>query len=184
MSAFAKWTCFSVDIEANGPIPGDFSMIEIGAVKIERGLEKTFYTNVHPLNTNVDLSALESIGKTFMETMEFETPPVMAMENFAEWIKENTEPDTRPMLLSDNNGFDWSFINWYFIHFLGVGRNPFGYTSRNISDIYRGLVKNVKKSFKKLRDTSHTHNPVDDAMGNAEAVIKMVDNYNLTGLKI
>jgi hypothetical protein len=37
------------------------------------------------------------------------------------------------------------------------------------------------KSFKHLRKTEHTHNPVDDARGNAEALLLLKDKL---GLKI
>ncbi len=36
---------FMVDIESDGPIPGDFSMICFGAVLVNEGLETTFYGN-------------------------------------------------------------------------------------------------------------------------------------------
>ena len=36
---------FMVDIEADGPIPGDYSVISFGTVVIEPGLERTFYGN-------------------------------------------------------------------------------------------------------------------------------------------
>jgi hypothetical protein len=35
------------------------------------------------------------------------------------------------------------------------------------------MEKTVFKNFKHLRKTAHTHNPVDDAIGNAEALIAM-----------
>jgi hypothetical protein len=31
-----------VDIEADGPIPGDYSMVSFGAVVVEPGLERSF----------------------------------------------------------------------------------------------------------------------------------------------
>jgi hypothetical protein len=37
-----------------------------------------------------------------------------------------------------------------------------------------------RASWKKYRKTSHTHNPVDDAMGNAEAILE----FQKMGLKI
>jgi len=33
----------SVDIEADGPIPGDYSMISFGAVIVNENLDKSFY---------------------------------------------------------------------------------------------------------------------------------------------
>ena len=84
----------------------------------------------------------------------------------------------KPHFISDNNGYDWSFINWYFHHFLKG--NPFGFSSQNLNSLWKGLSKDTYGSFKHLRKTKHTHNPVDDAMGNAEALIAMRD----MGLKI
>jgi hypothetical protein len=34
-------------------------------------------------------------------------------------------------------------------------------------------------NFKHLRVTQHTHHPVDDAMGNAEAMLTMIRKFNL-----
>ena len=83
------------------------------------------------------------------------------------------------MFVSDNNGFDWQFINWYFHHFLGD--NPFGFSSTNLGSLYKGLAKDTFVNFKHLRKTKHTHHPVDDAMGNAEALLAMKEQM---GLKI
>ena len=49
--------------------------------------------------------------------------------------------------------------------------NPFGHSGRRISDFYAGLTGKLTntQAWKRLRITPHTHNPVDDAMGNVEA---------------
>ncbi len=73
--------------------------------------------------------------------------------------------------LLSNNGFNWQFINWYFHHF--IGENPFGFSSTNLGSLYSGMQKDTFFSFKHLRKTKHTHNPVDDARGNAEALLQM-----------
>ena len=99
------------------------------------------------------------------------------MTEFKQWISNNSEG--RPLFYSDNNRLDWQFINWYFIHFLG--ENPFGYSSTNIGSLYKGLVKDVFQNFKHLRNTKHTHHPVDDALGNARALLAM---KNKMGLKV
>jgi hypothetical protein len=39
--------------------------------------------------------------------------------------------------------------------------------------LYKGLVKDSFDNFKHLRVTAHTHHPVDDAKGNAEALLEM-----------
>ena len=77
--------------------------------------------------------------------------------------------------ISDNNGYDWQFINWYFHHF--TGENPFGFSSMNLGSFYKGLVGDTSKTFKHLRKTEHTHDPVDDALGNAEAFLAVIEQF-------
>ncbi len=119
--------------------------------------------------------ALAISGFTREETLGFDEPGTV-MESFGRWLRENTKGCA--FFVSDNNGFDWQFINWYFWHF--TGGNPFGHSSTNLGSLYKGTVKDVFQNFKHLRKTSHTHNPVDDAMGNAEALLEM----KRLGLKI
>ena len=107
-------------------------------------------------------------GHSREETMAFDDPK-QVMQDFAVWVKERSK--RRPLFISDNNGFDWQFINWYFWHF--TDGNPFGHTSTNLGSLYKGLVQDTFQNFKHLRKTAHTHHPVDDAKGNAEALLEM-----------
>jgi len=163
-----------VDIEADGPIPADFSMISFGAVIVDKTLEKSFYGELKPISENWEPSALKISGFTREQTLTFDEPQTV-MQDFKKWIDQNS--DGRPLFYSDNNGFDWMFMHWYFIHFLG--ESPFGYSSTNIGSLYKGLVKDVFKNFKHLRKTNHSHHPVDDAKGNAEALLTMATEMEL-----
>jgi hypothetical protein len=49
----------------------------------------------------------------------------------------------------------------------------------NLGSLYKGLVRDTSKNFKHLRKTKHTHNPVDDAMGNAEALLELAREFGL-----
>ena len=91
------------------------------------------------------------------------------MEGFRAWIVKNCKD--RPVFISGNKGFGWMFICWCFHHF--TCGNPFGFSSQNLGSLYKGIVKDTFKNFKHLRKTKHTHNPVDDAIGNAEALLFM-----------
>ncbi len=165
-----------VDIESDGPIPGDYSMISFGAVLMDEKLDRTFYGQLKPISEQYIDEALQVSGFSREETMVFDDPKTV-MLNFEEWIKENSKG--RPFFISDNNGFDWMFVCWYFHHF--IGRNPFGHSSQNLGSLYKGLVSDTFQNFKHLRKTKHTHHPVDDARGNAEALITMKKEM---GLKI
>lgn len=163
-----------VDIESDGHIPGDFSMISFGAVIVKESLDITFYGKLKPISENWIPEALAVSGYTREETLEFDEPKEV-MENFAKWITENTKG--QPVFISDNNGFDWMFICWYFHHF--IGRNPFGHSSQNLGSLYKGLTKDTFVNFKHFRKTKHTHHPVDDAKGNAEALLTMKNEMDL-----
>lgn len=74
------------------------------------------------------------------------------------------------------------WIDSLFLAMVLIGRNPFGYSGRRIGDIYSGIQKDmyVANDWKKFRRTSHSHNPVDDAKGNAEALL----HFKNLGLKL
>lgn len=165
-----------VDVESDGPIPGDYSMISFGAVLVNEQLDQTFYGKLKPVSEYFIPEALAVSGHSREETLTFGDPETV-MRNFARWIK-NTCAD-RPIFISDNNGFDWMFICWYFHHF--TGSNPFGFSSQNLGSLYKGMEKDMFKTFKHLRKTKHTHHPADDAKGNAEALLTMKKEL---GLKI
>jgi hypothetical protein len=165
-----------VDIEADGPIPGEFSMVSLGAIVVEPSLQRTFYGQLKPISERWIPEALAVSGYSREETLAFDDPATV-MEGFARWIGESS--DGRPLFISDNNGFDWQFVNYYFHRFFGS--NPFGHSSLNLGSLYKGLARDMFASFKHLRTTTHTHHPVDDARGNAEALLRLRDEY---GLKI
>jgi hypothetical protein len=163
-----------VDVESDSPIPGDYSMVCFGAVLVDNNLDKTFYGKTKPISDKWIPEALNISGFTREDTLLFDDPQAV-MTQFAEWIKSNSKGS--PVFISDNNGYDWQFINWYFHHF--TGNNPFGFSSQNLGSLYKGMVKDMSKNFKFLRKTRHTHNPVDDAVGNAEALLAMRNQYKL-----
>ena len=163
-----------VDIEADGPIPGDYSMVSFGAVIVEPDLKRTFSGQLKPISERWIPQALAVSGHSREETLTFEEPAVV-MQRFADWLKR--EVKGRSHFIADNNGFDWSFINWYFHHFLDD--NPFGYSSTNLGSLYKGVVRDMFQNFKHLRKTAHDHHPVNDAKGNAEALLTFARQYGL-----
>ncbi len=165
-----------VDVEADGPIPGDYSMVSLGAVIVEPGLARTFYATFRPVTEKFVPESLKVCGFTREQTLAFDDPAA-SIAKFRDWVAAHGKG--RIQFVSDNNGFDWQFVNWYFHHFLGA--NPFGYSSTNLGSLYKGLTKDVFVNFKHLRKTAHTHHPVDDAKGNAEALLAMKETL---GLKI
>jgi len=166
---------FVVDVESDGGLLGLNSMVCFGVVKLTEELDTTFYGKTKPISDSYEPQALAVSGFSREEHEGFDEPQIV-MADFADWLRENSKG--RPILISDNNGYDASWINWYFLTY--YGKNPFGWSSRRIGDLYCGMKMDTWAGWKKLRVTKHTHNPVDDAMGNAEALLKMKE----MGLKI
>ena len=149
-----------VDCEATGRCPSMGKLTEFGAVAYP---SKAMFHGVlkerTPSNTQVKLEKIIYEREVF--------------EKFEKWLLKITK-GARPVFVSDNPAFDWQWINDGFWRTLG--RNPFGYSARRISDFYAGLVGDFMdtQSWKKLRITPHDHNPVNDAMGNLEAFERML----------
>jgi DNA polymerase III epsilon subunit-like protein len=166
---------FVTDVESDGQIIGRHSIVCFGVVKLIPELNTNFYGQMKPISDQWIPEALAVSGFSREEHNTFPEPEYV-MKSFYKWIEKNSVG--RPILISDNNGYDASWINYYF--YIYCGKNPFGWSSRRIGDLYCGMMKDTWASWKKLRVTKHTHNPVDDAMGNAEALLKMKE----MGLKI
>jgi len=142
-------------------------MVCFGAVLFDDRLDQSFYGKTRPISDRFVREALAVSGFSREQHLAFDDPKEV-MEKFAAWLALHTKG--RPVFVSDNVAFDWQFLNYYFHRF--VGNNPFGFSGRRIGDLYAGLVKDASKAteWKKYRVTAHTHNPVDDARGNAEAL--------------
>lgn len=162
---------FVVDVESDGPIPSpvDFSMVCFGAILVDGPLDKTFYGQVKPISDKWIPEALAISGFTREQHLTFDDPKEV-FQRFADWIAK-VNKNGKPTLITDNPAFDFAFINYYFQHFLG--HNPFGFSARRIGDIYAGMVGDLSAKWKHLRDTVHDHNPVNDARGNAEVLLKL-----------
>lgn len=157
-----------VDVESDGPIIGEHSMVCFGAVLVDKDhkLDTTFYGQLKPISDEYMPDALAVSGFTREEHLKFPEPS-LTMQDFHAWVIDVSKGS--PILISDNNGYDSSWINWYFHTFRGT--NPFGWSSRRIGDMFAGFMNDPYYKWKKHRRTKHTHNPVDDAKGNAEALI-------------
>ena len=160
-------TYIMVDIEANGPIPGDYSMTSLGAVIVDDSLDKTFKINIKPISEKFDPDRLKFVdGKGALDAKE-------GMQKFKEWILDNSSGT--PVFISDNNGFDWMFVCWYFWHFLE--ESPLGYNSQNLSSLNKGLNKNLSAKIDSLRGKDLTHDALEDAKDNAKVFLELKNKH-------
>lgn len=131
----------SVDVEADGPIPGPFSMLSFGfAVSgfYERGSfraavtgESTFYRELRPISDDFVPEALNVAGLDREALKREGATPEEAMQEAIEWIEEVCAGHYRPIFVAYPLGFDWLFCYWYFMRF--VGKSPFGFSGDSTS---------------------------------------------------
>jgi hypothetical protein len=174
----------SVDVEADGPIPGEFSMLSFGLClasrydgtafePIEPGPATTFYAELKPISDRYTQEALDVHGLDRDALAVSGQEPEAAMRAAAEWIAARAK-GARPVLVAYPLAFDWMFLHWYFVRF--AGESPFGHsTCLDIRSIYlaRALTPFDRASQPAmppalLPSRPHTHNAADDAQEQAE----------------
>jgi DNA polymerase III epsilon subunit-like protein len=171
----------SIDVEADGPIPGDYSMSSIGAVVCEPALDRTFYRELKPISELFVHEAAAVSGLDRAKLAADGADPHQAMREFEWWLQEQTGGRRRPVAVMFNATFDWQFVNWYFLHFLG--KNPFGISALDIKALYMGALgvprwrdtskRTMDKAF--LSNKRHSHNALEDAVEQAEVFLKVYE---------
>ncbi|UVK48893.1 3'-5' exonuclease (plasmid) [Mesorhizobium sp. AR07] len=127
----------SVDVETAGPIPGEFSLLSIGACEVFAPTN-TFACELKPINRNADPKALEVSGLSLDELARAGLDPSEAMRRFTDWLAMAGGVDGSVVFVGFNAPFDWSFVNYYFHRF--GGGNPFGFTALDIKAMYMGAT--------------------------------------------
>lgn len=156
-----------VDCEAYGGSPRTGQLTEFGAVAYPK--LDTFHGIIIPnVPPEPGHEAVPDRRRVTMNEEQIERASEAAFKDFYRWLGDVSGHE-RPVFVSDNVAFDWQWINDGFWRHLDG--NPMGHSGRRISDFYAGLTgewRNTQR-WKKLRITPHDHNPVHDALGNAEA---------------
>lgn len=174
---------FSADVETDGPIPGPFSMLSFALVPAGRfdgqtferatGKGDAFYAKLRPISDRYDPEALAVNGLDRDALIEGGLEPTDAMAQAMEWIDEHAGKQ-HPVLVAYPLSFDWLWLYWYFMRFLG--ESPFRHS--HSFDIKTAVAVKCeipvagagRKSLPgHLRArTPHTHHAVDDAIAQAE----------------
>lgn len=162
---------YSLDVEADGPCAGLYSMLSFGLVPLAAP-ERGFYTTLAPISDRYVPESLAVTGWTREDTLAF-PPAQQAMAAMAAWL-ENEPGEGRKIIWADNPAFDWQFFNYYCHAYLGD--NPFGRSARRIGDYAAGQAHDPRatQAWKKMRTEAHTHNALDDARGNAGALVALL----------
>ena len=166
----------SVDIEADGPIPGDYSMLSLGAAAFRPDScdpVAKFKVNLEPLADAKQAPDTMAWWKNHPEAWEAavsdQVAPKLAMQMFRDWLKGLPG---KPVFVGFPVTFDFLFVYWYYVHFVGFPA-PFGFQGLDIKTLamdklglpFRQTAKKrmPKHWFKGC--PKHTHDSLEDAIG-------------------
>lgn len=80
-------TYFSVDIEASGPIPGEYSMLSLGACRLD-DFDRTFYAELKPVSGLFVPEALKVSGLDLGLLSREGEDATKVMQSFQSWVTE------------------------------------------------------------------------------------------------
>lgn len=180
----------SIDVETNGPIPGKYSMLSLGAAAylLDKTLVDTFSINFKTLPNAIEhpetMAWWLNREKTYNLTRVDQVEPKEAMSNFLEWIEDTTlveDKKYKPVCVCYPSGFDFTFIYWYFSNFLD--ECPFGFSALDLKSYACAVMGTPFKRTTKSRmpkhwfdKFEHTHIAVDDAIEQGALAINMIRN--------
>jgi hypothetical protein len=178
---------FSADVETDGPIPGEFSMLSFALVYAGRfdgvkfarppNYTTTFEATLRPISRRFEQEALDVNGLDRQRLEHEGGDPTGTMAKASEWIRQQADGGT-PVLVAFPLSFDWSWLYWYFVRF--AGKSPFNHSRcfdlktaiavrgrRTVSDSGHDRLPKALQSTRR-----HTHRALDDAMEQADILAK------------
>jgi len=175
----------SVDVEADGPIPAQNSMLSFGAVAYwpSGRVLGTFTRNLQPLPGAVQdadtMAWWANQGDAYAKATANPADPAVAMPEFAQWLDDLAiSHGAKPVMVGYPILYDGMWLHWYLMRF--VKRSPFSHSGIDIKTLgmlalntsYRSVGKrNLKKLFPS--NLPHTHVALDDATEQGELFLKM-----------
>ena len=173
---------FSVDVEADGPIPGPYSMLSVGVAVAGRHdgrfhacdpTERTFYRELRPISADFVPEALAVSGLDRDALTRDGTDPATAMAELSAWVRSTAGPG-KPVVSAYPASYDWMFLYWYLIRF--TGHSVFGHSGCfDVKTAYAvkagvplGSAVKGRMPRSLLSTRRHTHNALDDAVEQAE----------------
>jgi DNA polymerase III epsilon subunit-like protein len=159
----------ATDIEADGPIPGPYSMLSLGMAVVGHP-ELSHYVELKPISDAFVPEALAVSGLDRERLMRDAPTPEAAMQGVAEWL-ESLASLGEPIFVAAPAVFDGMFVHWYFVKF--AGRNPFAVNGAGIDlrsywmgsrcTTWQATGRSAITEQLGIVPPPHTHNALDDA---------------------
>jgi hypothetical protein len=180
---------FSCDVEADGPVPGPYSLVSIGlscvasfdGAHFERRDPRAdiYYAELQPISELWVPDALAVSGLTREHLLANGRRPEEAMPELAAWVR-GVARGFKPVFVAYPLGYDWMFAYWYLVQFGDtpgkIDNSPFGFSSAvDMKSIYStkagtpvGWSTKGRMPEHLIPSSPHTHNALDDAVEQGE----------------
>jgi DNA polymerase III alpha subunit (gram-positive type) len=173
----------STDIEADGPVPGLYSMLSFASAAFDAGgkLLDTFSANLTTLPDATQhpdtMRWWQTQPAAWAVSREDLQQPEAAIKSYVAWLKQLPGG---PVFVAYPVVFDFMFVQWYLHRF--ANESPFSFVALDIKTYAMAMLKidfgNVIKSNMPRRwfDDSlpHTHKALDDAIEQGALFCKML----------
>ena len=184
------------DIEADGPVPGPYSMISLGAVAVTKDGTQNgeFEINLHPLdNAKTHPMTMKWFSTHAPDALEYarqnQVSPRDAMNKFGDWLLALPTPR---VMAAHPAPLDFMWINWYIQVFLAnrleeppftfpffdkKGQAAFDIKSYAAAVLGKDYIKIDRGNYsKELHDNKkHSHKAIEDAREYAQLLIKLLN---------
>ncbi len=182
-------TYISIDIEADGPIPGRNSMLSFGAVAYDEIGDEidTYEANLDTLDEATPSASTMDWWAAQPEAWEAcrkdTRPAEEVLPEFLKWVSKFK----RPVIVGYPVTFDFLFLYWYTMAFGGIedgGRCPFGFSGLDIktlamasmgTDYRRSTKRNMPKAWFHGAP-KHNHEALTDARGQGLLFFNILDS--------
>jgi hypothetical protein len=177
----------STDVEADGPIPGPYSMLSFGsaAFTADKTLLSTFAANLETLpEATTDPKTMEwwrTQPEAWAECRRNVQAPSKVIPEYVQWLKGLPG---EPVFVAYPASYDFIFVYWYLMRF--AGESPFSFSALDIKSYAMALMgtdfRNTnKKTMPKawMDSRPHTHQALDDAIGQGRLFLNMLSARHL-----
>ena len=179
----------SIDIEADGPVPGLYSMLSLGAAVFDSdgALADTFSANLEQLpEAREDPRTMRwwAAHSAAWNTCRVDPrDPQEAMRAFHSWVKVQEKTCGTPVMVAFPAAYDSMWVQWYLHRF--VGENPFLRRAIDIKTLAMVVMGAGYCAATKARmpghwrpPGGHSHVAVEDAIEQGELFLNIVLELN------
>ena len=178
----------STDVEADGPIPGQCSMLSFGsaAYTADKELIATFEANLELLpDATPDPGTMkwwEGQPAAWEACRRDPEPPEQVMPRYRDWLRRLPG---RPVFVAYPAAYDFMFVYWYLIRF--AGESPFSHSALDIKTLAMAMLRGdyrdaTKRNMPKrwFDAHPHTHRALDDAIEQGALFCNMLSELRKT----